>query len=171
MSSLTARLMSSNFPAQLEVRSTEGAVARYELASEFYAGSAGKPLSAADRLVARLDDNIAVFEGAAPTGDATGDKIFPVYRAQPSGAFAVPTGRIWVRFAEGVKAEGQQEAMEKLGFSIAESPAWAPQAAWVRASSGKIADALAAASRLKTLPDVELVEPQILTAAARKTEG
>ena len=161
--------MSSNYPAQLEVRSHEGAVARYELAPEFYA-SAGKPLSATDRLVAQLDENIAVFEGAAPEGDAAADKIFPVYRAQPSGAFAVPTGRICVRFPEGMKAEGQQEANEKLGFRIEESPAWAAQAAWVRPSSGKIADALAAVSRLKTLPDVELVEPQILTAVARKTE-
>lgn len=161
--------MSSNYPARLEVRSNEGAVARYDLAPEFYASSAG-PLSADDPLVARLDENMAVFEGAAPIGDAEADKIFPVYRAQPSGAFAVPTGRVWVRFAEGVKAEGQQEAMEKLGFSLEESPGWAPQAAWVRASSGEMAEALAASSRLKTLPEVELVEPQILTAAARKTE-
>jgi len=162
--------MSSNYPAQLEVRSKEGAVARYELAPEFYASSAGKPLSATDRLVTQLDENISVFEGAAPKGDAAADKIFPVYRAQPSGAFAVPTGRVWVRFPEGMKAEGQQEAMKKLGFSIEESPAWAPHAAWVRAASGTIADALAAASRLKSLPDVELVEPQILTALARKSE-
>lgn len=162
--------MSSNYPAELEVRSTEGAVARYQLAPEFYASSSGQSLSATDRPVARLDENIAVFEGPAPKGEAAAGKVMPVYRAQPSGAFAIPTGRVWVRFAQGVEAARQHKAMAKLGFTIEESPAWAPQAAWVRASSGKIADALAAASRLKSLPDVELVEPQILTAAARKTE-
>jgi hypothetical protein len=160
--------MSSNYPAELEVRSQEGAVARYKLAPEFYASSTGEPLSATDRLAARLDENIAVFEGAAPKGDAAADKVLPVYRAQPSGAFAIPTGRVWVRFADGVEAARQHEAMAKLGFRIEESPAWAPQAAWVRASSGKIADALADASRLKALPDVAQVEPQMLTAVARK---
>ncbi len=160
--------MSSNYPAELEVRSKEGAVARYQLAPEFYASSAGEPLSANDRLVARVDENIAVYEGSAPEGEAAAGKVFPVYRAQPSGAFAIPTGRAWVRFADGVEATRHREAMAKLGFSIEESPAWAPQAAWVRASSGKIADALAAASRLKALPEVEQVEPQMLTALARK---
>jgi hypothetical protein len=162
--------MPSDYPADLELRSNDGAAARYQLAPGFYASSAGEPLSATDRLVARLDENIAVFEGSAPKDNAAADKVFPVYRAQPSGAFAVPTGRLWVRFADGVEATRQQEALSKLAFSIEESPAWAPQAAWVRASSGKIADALAAASRLKTLPDVELVEPQMLTAVARKKQ-
>ena len=160
--------MSSNYPAELEVRSQEGAVARYKLAPEFYASSTGEPLSATDRLAARLDENIAVFEGPAPKGDAAVDNVLPVYRAQPSGAFAIPTGRVWVRFAEGVKATLQREALAKLGFSLEESPSWAPQAAWVRASSGKIADTLAAAARLSVLPKVEQVEPQILTALARK---
>lgn len=160
--------MSSNYPAELEVRSTEGAVARYQLAPEFYASSSGESLSTADRPVARLDENIAVFEGSAPKGDAAAGKVLPVYRAQPSGAFAIPTGRVWVRFAEGVEATRQREALAKAGFSIEESPGWAPQAAWVRASSGKIADALAAAARLSALPKVEQVEPQILTAIARK---
>lgn len=160
--------MSSNYPAELEVRSTEGAVARYQLAPEFYASSSGQSLSATDRPVARLDENIAVFEGPAPKGEGAAGKVMPVYRAQPSGAFAIPTGRIWVRFAEGVKATLQREALAKLGFSLEESPSWAPQAAWVRASSGKIADTLAAAARLSVLPKVEQVEPQILTALARK---
>lgn len=160
--------MSSNYPAELELRSSEGAIARYKLAPEFYASSTGEPLSATDRLAARLDENLAVFEGAARRADAAVDNVLPVYRAQPSGAFAIPTGRVWVRFAEGVEAARRHQAIKKLGFSIEESPAWAPQAAWVRASSGKIADALAAASRLKALPDVAQVEPQMLTAVARK---
>src|SRR5688572_592190 len=160
--------MSSNYPAQLEVRSSEGAVARYQLAPEFYASPSGQSAAASDRPVAQLDENIAVFEGSAPKGDAAADNVLPVYRAQPSGAFAIPTGRVWVRFAEGVEATQQREAMAKLGFSIEESPSWAPQAAWVRASSGKIADTLAATARLSALPKVEQVEPQILTALARK---
>jgi len=114
--------MSSSYPADLELRSNDGAIARYQLAPEFYASSAGKPLSATDRLVARLDENIAVFEGLAPKDDAAVDKVFPVYRAQPSGAFAVPTGCAWVRFADGVEATRQEEALAKLDFRIEQSP-------------------------------------------------
>jgi hypothetical protein len=109
-----------------------------------------------------------VFEGAAPAGAAAAGKVLPVYRAEPSGAFAIPTGRVWIRFADGVEATQQREELAKVGFSIEEAPAWAPQGAWVRASSGKIADTLAAAARLNRLPKVKQVEPQILTAIARK---
>ena len=163
-----AFLMSSNYPAELEVRSSEGLAARYRLAPEFYADSSGERTPAANRLVAQLDENIAVLEGATPPGEAAQKRALPVYRAQPSGAFAVPTGRVWVRFADGVKAAEKNDAFKNLGFEIEESPAWAPQAVWLRSSSGRIADALAALPELKGLTEVVQVEPQMLTAIARK---
>jgi hypothetical protein len=162
--------MPSDYPAELEVRSSEGQATRYHLAPEFYASPSSSPLSPDDRLVQKLDEDFAVFEGAAPSSAMAEGSVSPVYRAQPSGMFAVPTGRLWVRFADGIDAEQKREAMAKAGFDVDEAPPWAKHAAWLRASSGKIADALAAASRLKTLPDVELVEPQMLTVVARKTE-
>jgi len=49
-----------------------------------------------------------------------------------------------------------------------EIPAYAPNAAWLRARSGEIADALAGTPALDALPDLEAVEPQMLMERARR---
>ena len=116
----------------------------------------------------KLDDNFSVFQGPSSPSDLAEGKTLPVYRAEPSGAFAIPTGRVWVRFKQGIDAAAKQVAIARAGFHLEESPAWAKHAAWLRAGSGKIADALSAARRLVTLGDVEHVEPQMLTGVARK---
>jgi hypothetical protein len=162
--------MPSDYPAEVEVRSSEGQATRYHLAPEFYARASSTPLSPDDRLVQKLDEDFVVFEGPAPASALADGSISPVYRAQPSGMFAIPTGRLWVRFAEGIDAEEKRGAMAKAGFNVDEAPPWAKHAAWLRASSGKIAEALSAAHHLRTLDGVEHVEPQMLVASARKTQ-
>lgn len=160
--------MPSDYPAELEVRSSEGQAMRYHLAPEFYARHSSTPLSPDDRLVQRLDEAFVVFQGPAPSSAMADGSIAAVYRAQPSGMLAVPTGRLWIRFAEGIDVEKKREAMAKAGFNVDEAPPWAKHAAWLRASSGKIADALVATQHLKALDGVEHVEPQMLVASARK---
>ena len=81
---------------------------------------------------------------------------------------AVATGRLWVRFAEGIDATQKREKVEKVGCSLEELPPWTARGAWVRASSGKAVDALAAAAVLAGLPGVEHVEPQMLLSSLRK---
>lgn len=160
--------MPSYFPAEVEVRSSEGPAVRYHLAPEFYAIRSSTPLSSNDRIVQELEENLKVFQGSASPREMAEGNVWPVYRAQPSGMFAVPTGRLWVRFAEGINAAQKREAMAHAGFRLEESPAWAAHTAWLRATSGKIADALDATPRLAALPDVEHVEPQMLFPSARK---
>ncbi|NJR61239.1 MAG: hypothetical protein HC769_21845 [Cyanobacteria bacterium CRU_2_1] len=86
----------------------------------------------------------------------------PVYSLRSGDSFMVPTGLVFVRFAEGVPAESHQDAIEQAGYKINEIPPYAPHAAWVYAQSGEIADALSQLSKLEAIPDVENVEPQML---------
>lgn len=118
-----------------------------------------------------LDDGmIAVFRGEPDaTSIATqAGSLGPVYGLQPSGMPAVPTGRILVRFAAGVQAETHRPEIERAGYELVESLAYAPQAAWLRAKSGDIADALAGIPRLEQLSGVENVEPQMLLESVRR---
>ena len=118
-----------------------------------------------------LDDGaIAVFQGepgeAAEASQA--GSLTPVYGLQPSGLPAVPTGQVFIRFAEGVKAEDHRQEINQAGYELVESPVYAPQAAWLRAQSGDIAEALVGIPRLEQLPDVENVEPQMLKESVRR---
>jgi hypothetical protein len=161
--------MPSDYPAKLQVQSSDGTVVRYELAPEFHAKLSAAPRAPTDEVVQKLEENFTVVKGPASARAVAEGTALPVYRAQPSGMFAVPTGRLWIRFAEGIEAEKKREAMAKAGFSVEESPPWAKQGAWLRPSSGKIADALLATHHLTALDGVEHVEPQMLFASARKS--
>jgi hypothetical protein len=99
---------------------------------------------------------------------AQAGSLIPVYGLEPSGLPAVPTGQVFIRFAEGIKAEERRQEINQAGYEIVQSLSYAPQAAWLRARSDDIADALAEISKLEQLPDVENVEPQMLKESARR---
>ncbi len=106
-----------------------------------------------------------------PSGDAyeldeTAER--PVYRAGGTGAPATPTGRVFVRFAEGIDAHAHAGALETAGFRLEAVPGYAPHAAWVRPLSGQLADALTGLARLREVPGVQDAEPQFETEAARR---
>lgn len=104
----------------------------------------------------------------APIGDELGGQaIGPVYR-KASGEIAVPTGRALVRFADADRAEHHRDEIAAAGFDLEQPLSYAPQAAWVRASSGEITDTLSGLAQLEELPGVENVEPQLITEAARR---
>lgn len=88
-------------------------------------------------------------------------EISPVYRLQ-SGSIAIPTGRVFVRFAETIAVDSRYDAIQAAGYEIVDRPAYAPQAAWVQARSGNIADSLKQIAQLATIPGIENVEPQML---------
>jgi hypothetical protein len=92
----------------------------------------------------------------------------PVYRPGGTGAAAIPTGRVFVRFAEGTDARARADALAAAGFTLEAVPAYARHAAWVRPASGRLADALTGFESLRALPGVENVEPQFETEAARR---
>ena len=160
----------SKYPRQIRANMASSAPL-YVLKSDQYAVHQRSPdLPAPDAALLLDDGAIAVFQGEpdeATEASQAGD-LSPVYGLQPGGVPAVPTGRVFVRFAEGVKAESRRQEIGRAGYELVESPVYAPQAAWLRARSGETADALAGIPKLEQLPDVENVEPQMLMERTRR---
>jgi hypothetical protein len=119
----------------------------------------------------RADDVVAVHDAEVavkPLRDARDARsVGPVYR-RSGGSLAVPTGRVFVRLGEGESVRTRTSELEAAGFQVEEVPSYAPHAAWVRPASGRIADALGSLDRLRRLPGVEHVEPQLVGEVARK---
>lgn len=117
------------------------------------------------------EENIAVFKeeaGESADARAASKNLGPVYTLHSGGSMAVPTGQVFIRFAEGIKVDDRREEIEKAGYKIAQKLDYAANAAWLRASSGNIADALNGIDELQKLKDLENVEPQMLMPAARR---
>jgi hypothetical protein len=72
-----------------------------------------------------------------------------------------PTGRVFVRFAEGTDAAAQAKTLARAGFELESVPSYAPHAAWVRPTTGTFEDLL-------LLPGVEHAERQVIAEAARR---
>ncbi|HKQ76074.1 MAG TPA: hypothetical protein VJ810_20435 [Blastocatellia bacterium] len=110
------------------------------------------------------EDTIEVFLGEV--GDlqraASLGEVSPVYAIQPGGAPAIPTGRVFIRFKNNVAVEDRIGEIEQAGYEIAQRIEYAPHAAWLRARSGAIADALTGVKALEKIANVENIEPQML---------
>lgn len=117
------------------------------------------------------DGAIAVFRGTPDAAAAGTGKIGPVYRAG-GGRMVVPTGRVLVRFRDGVLAEDRRREIAAAGYGVDQVLPYAPHAAWVRRTHGDIAAAIEQSNELRQLPDVEHVEPEMLSpSAARGAAG
>lgn len=158
------------YPQQLRV-STAHPDARYVRKFGCYAVHGRQPDVPAPGAVLLLNEgDVAIFSGES---DETGTvsiagNLSPVYALHPNGPLAVPTGLIFVRFAQRISVESRREEIHRAGYEVAEDLFYAPHAAWLRILSGDIADALAGIPVLEAMPDVENVEPQMLTERARR---
>ena len=159
----------AKYPTELWVGAGEKAQA-YKLLPRFYAvHGAREDAGGPEPLQTFSEENIAVFKGEPGETSAAGSRnLSPVYALHPGGSMAVPTGQVFIRFADGVKVEDRSEEIEKAGYEVAQKLDYAPNAAWLHASSGSIADGLNAIDKLQKLKDVENVEPQMLMHAARR---
>jgi hypothetical protein len=99
----------------------------------------------------------------------TAPQISPVYSLREGGSFAVPTGRVFVRFSAESNFKDHADRFRDAGYEIDQTLAYAPNAGWLRPSSSSIASSLASLEKLSTIPGVENVEPQMLQKAVRKT--
>ncbi|MEI1376090.1 hypothetical protein PQG02_07510 [Nostoc sp. UHCC 0926] len=157
----------SEYPEQIRVGSGRTAVS-YTRKPGYYAIHYNQPKTVASEAVLQLNDGAmsttgyayAVFPGE-PNQSEQGT-LSPIYTLQPNGSLAVPTGLVFIRFAEGVDVESQREVINQAGYEVAQSLDYAPHAAWLRAQSGNIADAIAGISQLEAIPKVENIEPQML---------
>ena len=151
----------SEFPRELLVETTPQPT-RYVLAGAYYAVTGPVDDRRHGDAVFHLDEeHLTVFrrqDGAALPGSDAG----PVYRVTEQGPLAVPTGKVFVRFAEGQSIEDRRGDIEAAGFRIVDTLSYAPQAGWCEARSGDITDALANLATLKRISDIAAVEPQML---------
>ena len=150
----------SEYPEQIRVGSGRTAVS-YTRKPGYYAIHYNQPKTVASGAVLHLNDGaLAVFPGE-PNQSEQGT-LSPIYTLQPNGSLAVPTGLVFIRFAEGIDVESQREVINQAGYEVAQSLDYAPHAAWLRAQSGNIADAIAGIPQLEAIPKIENIEPQML---------
>lgn len=159
-----------------EVRSsTQQSSVIYTRLAEHYAlhrQPSDMPLSEDAVTVMSADETlIEVFQGKADKRKRTGSsgKVGPVYTLGPGGTLAVPTGRVFIRFQEGIAVATRRQEIEQAGYEIAQSITYAPHAAWLQACSGEIADALTDIPTLEKIAGVDNVEPQMLMHRASRS--
>ncbi|WP_392531591.1 hypothetical protein [Nostoc sp. C117] len=164
----------SEYPQQIRVGSDaysglrERSAVSYNRKPGYYAVHYNQPGTVAEGAILQLNEGAmsttgcayAVFSGEPNQSEK--NTLSPIYTLEPDGSLAVPTGLVFIRFAEGVDVELQREAIERAGYKIEQSISYAPHAAWLRPQSGKILDAIAGISQLETIPNVENVELQML---------
>ena len=102
--------------------------------------------------------------------DSDGHDTLPVYRAENSSSDAVATGTLMAQFDGSVKPDARHEALEAAGFEIVRTAVYAPNAAWVRARGKSVAEGLHQIERLRALPGVTSVEPELLRPRSLRTE-
>ena len=92
----------------------------------------------------------------------------PLYSLTPGGSPSFPSGDVMIRFGEGIEAAIRQAEIETAGYRIERILPYAVQAAIVRAASGLLSDTLGGVARLAKIPGVENVEPQMISARAKR---
>jgi hypothetical protein len=138
----------------------------------FYAIHGGRSDAAGAEPVQTLEDgDIAIMRGEPDSADiaAAPNRLTPVYTLKSGGAggsMAVPTGRVFIRLADGVKVGDRETEIDQSGYEVDQTLDYAPNAAWLRARSGSIAYALNSIQALQRIADVENVEPQMLMQAS-----
>lgn len=160
----------AKFPKQIRANPTDRAQT-YRLIADHYAVHGLQSGEAApDAAYVLHEGTIAVFKGSPDPALAAGtpEKLSAVYALTPGGSPAVPTGLVFIRLAEGLAIAEREEAIKNAGYEVAETLPYAANAAWLRARSGGIADALASLAALEKIPSVESVEPQMLMESVRR---
>ncbi len=157
----------SEYPEQIHVGSDANSGLRLRTAVSYtrkpgyFAIHYNQPSTVPAGAILKLNDGaIAVFPGEPNQSES--NKLSPIYTIQPNGSLAVPTGLVFIRFAEGVDVESQRGVINRAGYEVAQTLSYAPHTAWLRGQSGNIADAIARIPQLKAIPNVENVEPQML---------
>lgn len=118
--------------------------------------------------VVTLEDDHVVVCGldAVARADVAPDALGPVYRRGQQGRVVVPTGRVFVRFAEGETVERRRQDLTSTGFDIEQVLTYAPHAGWVRPATGRVGDALRQLGGLEHVAGLENVEPEMLSERA-----
>jgi len=163
----------ADFPQRLK-RSTQTPDLVYVRATDFYAVRGTPARAARDVPVLTVNadngESIRVYRGVPKQTRASSGlpSVTPVYSLPSTESVVIPTGRVFVRFVEAIKAETKVAELKKAGYKIVQTLAYAPNAAWLEATNDDVALALNNLEKLEALADVENVEPQLLAPRALK---
>jgi len=100
--------------------------------------------------------------------EAEASRQKPRYALAKGAPPSDPTGDVLVRFAEGLAATDHAKSLQLAGYKIVQELPWAKQAVIVRAASNSLADTLNKIAGLEGIPGVENVEPQMVSARAKR---
>lgn len=159
----------AEFPAELP-----GSAAHpdrvYRRVPEHFAVHGAVPDALGPIVTLALEEGVTVCRGGADAAPPSRHDVVvtPVYALHVGGRIAVPTGRVFVRFAEDVAAADRRAELRRAGYVVSSIPAYAPHAAWVESAEGGPAAGLHGLARLAALRDVVEVEPEMLGKRARR---
>ena len=165
---MTSRLDSfPDYPRDIQSRTPQRRT-EYKLSLDHYAlQDSSDDSQAVEDSVAILNDGdhtIRVFRGSLGERrrGAVKGEVRPVYTLQPGGMPAIPTGQVFISYSDGIAASEHREEIEGAGYVIDRFLDYAPQAAWLKARSGKVEDALKGIAALEQIADLVTIEPQML---------
>ena len=90
-------------------------------------------------------------------------EIAPAYALAPAGPLSAPSGLVFIRFEDGIVVADRKAEIARAGYILVKRVSQAPNAAWLAATSRRVADALEGIERLEQIPNVANVEPQMLS--------
>lgn len=138
------------------------------LASDHVAWEGDVPAPLRARAILTLNDGAITVLAARPAElGTTVRSMRPVYRSG-AGTLGVATGRVFVRFREGVDPRSREPDLARLGLRVAEVPPYAPHAAWLESTGSDPLAPLAALDAIRALPGVDHAEAELLRPVARK---
>ena len=168
--------MADTFPAYpAEIRaSTVHSGLRYVRVPHYFT-IYGQPPSGITTVVSLSgsEGEIAICRGDAVemASAAEVSETAPVYALAPAGPLSAPSGLVFIRFEDGVDVAARNEEIARADYIIFKRVPQAPNAAWLAATSRRVADAMEGIGRLEQIPNVVNVEPQMLSERVHRQGG
>lgn len=124
-------------------------------------------------LLSGSEGEIAICRGDAAeiVRAAELSEIAPAYALHPAGPLSAPSGLVFIRFEDGVDVAARKEEIARADYIVVKRVPQAPNAAWLAASSRRVADALEGIGRLERIPNVVNIEPQMLSERVHRQGG
>lgn len=163
----------SAYPTEIKA-STEHPELRYVRVSHYFTIYGQPPSGIATAMtLSGSEGEIAICRGDAAESARVAEisEIAPAYALHPAGPLSAPSGLVFIRFEDGVDVAARTEEIARAEYIVVKRVPQAPNAAWLEASSRRVADALKGTERLERIPNVVNVEPQMLSERVHREGG
>lgn len=145
----------------------------YERADNLYAvrRSQTTPMQATPVVSLDADGGASflIYRGMPDQYSSAADMSIPVYTLSRGNNLAVPTGRVFIRFSEGIEIASRQAELKRVGYRLAQTLAYASNAGWLEAEDMTTLTALKNIGKLGQLADIANIEPQFLSARVTRS--